>query len=231
MRAPSAFSMIVAVLPSITATQELVVPRSDPDCLNHERLPCRLQFRECFLARWYRNRVRRARRRPERRSGGVLDLDLLGLAACGLRDLDRQHALRHRRLDAGGVDPRRQLQRSIEDAVNPFGKLLVLCFVLVIRLDFDLLLSADRQDISSIEMSTSLRSSSREFGGDDDLLVAFRDVHAGHHLGESRARHTQIARDIVEETIDLAMERPEDAHIGRGEAGMVAESERAISEP
>src|SRR5882672_10803941 len=122
VRAPSEFSMTFAVLPSITATHELVVPRS---------IPIALAMWRSYIVRWFHapmgDRFRRSCRIGIASSvlrlgnvllqgglaehvpvgrwslGGFLDLDLLGCGAGGLRDCDFQHALRHCCLDRRGV--------------------------------------------------------------------------------------------------------------------------------
>src|SRR5712672_2991482 len=89
VRAPSAFSITFALLPSITATQELVVPRSIPIALAMTYLLFSALFRQrpdlpsgMSGAGWLRGRAPwggapGARPRGAAGSRGFLDLDLL----------------------------------------------------------------------------------------------------------------------------------------------------------
>src|SRR5262245_29587188 len=134
VRAPSAFSITLGLLPSMTVTQELVVPRSIPIALAMTKLL--FQRRSCADSRCDRGcarmqpttplRIRHApgggtcSAREERPghvppaagSGGFLNLDFLGFAAGRLRNRDFQNAIRHGRLNFRWIDACRQLEHS-----------------------------------------------------------------------------------------------------------------------
>src|SRR5258705_12432813 len=110
VRPPSAFSITFVLLPSITATQELVVPRSMPIALAISLVsifwaavrPCGTFCGKDLLCTIL------AFNRP-RGLGGVLHFDLLGLGMGRLRDRDLEYPFCHRRLHGRRVDARRQL--------------------------------------------------------------------------------------------------------------------------
>src|ERR1700704_2892420 len=229
VRAPSAFSITLGVLPSITATQELVVPRSIPialamtnllfsaccgpapatiECASHPLRPAR--HHQSFG----RGRGTRSVReeRPEHvpraaGSGGFLDFDLFGFAARRFRDGDFQHAVRHGGLNLRWIDPWRQLKHSIEHAVASFSEMVVL--VLIVLLAFDLLLAADGQHVVLDRNLNVFAFEPRHFRRDHDLLLGLRHVDAGNKVDLGLASRVDPARKIFEQAIDFAMQEAE----------------------
>src|SRR3981189_2851565 len=96
IRAPSAFSITLGLLPSITATQELVVPRSIPIALamsvsfaqgpRYRRVSSIWGPRVGMRGRASSGRKARGASPGAAGSGGFLDLDLLGFDARGRRE-------------------------------------------------------------------------------------------------------------------------------------------------
>src|ERR1700722_17268270 len=112
VRPPSAFSITLALFPSITATQELVVPRSMPIAFAMIRLLLQKMRVNAFAVSDYVMRdapgasggktAGASRGRLGDSSGGLvlllslfLDLDLLRLGFGRLRNRDLQNAVRH----------------------------------------------------------------------------------------------------------------------------------------
>src|ERR1700759_4930053 len=115
VRPPSAFSITLALFLSITATEELVVPRSMPIAFAMIRLLVQKMRVNAFAVSDFvrlicgARRVRREERRPARPAAGwgtssgllclllgfFLDLDLLWLGFGRLRNRDLQNPVRH----------------------------------------------------------------------------------------------------------------------------------------
>src|SRR5258708_1596774 len=114
----------------------------------------------------------------------LLDFDFLRLRLRRLRDRQPQHTVRHRRLDAGGIDARWQLKHAIEHTVTAFGKMnvrpVVLLFVvlllLVLLFAFDPLFAANCQQVVCDGNLIVLAFKPRLFYGDLDLFLVLSDV-------------------------------------------------------
>src|SRR4051812_32926376 len=166
VRAPSAFSITLGVLPSMTATQELVVPKSIPMALAMTKL---LLSAVSELAA-----DRTCLPQP---LGSVLDFDLLGLAARRPRNGDLQYAVRHGGLNRRRINTWRQLEHPIEHAVASFSEMVVLVFVVLLA--FDLLLAADCQYLVLDRNLDIFALEPRHFRCDHNLLLGFGYVDPG----------------------------------------------------
>ena len=133
--------------------------------------------------------------------GGFFDLYLLGLGLRGLRDLDVQHALGHRRLYGRRVDFRRQLEGAVKDAIASFRHV----DVLVLLLAFDFLFGADRQDIAVQRNVDVLALETRQFDRDLEFLVGLRNLHSGREQhAASILRHAEGTRKVEEQPFEFS---------------------------
>src|SRR3984957_1199589 len=218
VRPPSAFSITLALFPSITATQELVVPRSMPIAFAMIRLLVQKMRVNAFAVsdfvrlicgtRQVRREVKTAsasRGRLGDSSGGpilllglFLDLDFLRLGFGRLRDRDLQNAVRHGGLNARRIDAGRQLQHAQEYAVAAFAELNVLVFLVFL----DLLLAANGEGVIVNRNLDVLALKARHLRADLECLVVFRDVDVGDNL---RARAYPL-REFAEQPINLAVQ-------------------------
>src|ERR1700722_13739601 len=198
VRPPSAFSITLALFPSITATQELVVPRSMPIAFAMTRLLVQKMRVSAFAisdfvrsicgtrrARWEERRPARPRGRLGDSSGRLilllglfLDLDFLRLGFDRLRNCDLQDAVRHGGLNARRIDAGRQLQHTQEYAVAALAELNVLVFLVFL----DLLLAANGESIIVNRNLDVLALEARHLRADFDCLVGFRDFDVGDNL-------------------------------------------------
>src|ERR1700729_2825187 len=217
VRPPSAFSITLALFPSITATQELVVPRSMPIAFAMIRLLVQKMRANAFAVSDYvrlicgTRQVRREERRPARpaaawgSSGGLilllglfLDLDFLRLGFGRLRNRDLQDAVRHGGLNARRIDAGRQLQHAQEYAVAALAELNVFVFLVFL----DLLLAANGEGVIVNRNLDVVALEARHLRADFDCLVGFRDFDVGDNL---RARAYPL-REFAEQPINLAMQ-------------------------
>src|SRR6202012_2342594 len=218
VRPPSAFSFTLALFPSITATQELVVPRSMPIAFAMIRLLVQKMRVNAFaVSDFVRSicgtRLVRVRRKDGQRvprplgdsCGGLilllsllLDLDSLRLGFCRLRNRNLQNAVRHGGLNARRIDAGGQLQHAQENAVAALAELNVLVFLVFL----DLLLAANGEGVIVNRNLGVLALEARHPRADFDCLVGFRDFDVGDYL---RARAYPL-REFAEQPINLAME-------------------------
>src|SRR3984885_3795093 len=218
VRPPSAFSITLALFPSITATQELVVPRSMPIAFAMIRLLLQkmrvnaFAVSDCVRLICGTRQVRREEGRPARpaaawgdSSGGLilllglfLNLDFLRLGFGRLRNRNLQNAVRHGGLNARRIDAGRQLQHAQEYAVAALAELNVL----VLLVFLDLLLAANGEGVIVNRNLDVLALEARHLLADFDCLVGFRDFDVGDNL---RARVYPL-REFAEQPINLAMQ-------------------------
>src|ERR1700730_416643 len=217
VRPPSAFSITLALFPSITATQELVVPRSMPIAFAMIRLLVQKMRVSAFavsdFVRLYAGRARSVGKKDVQRvprplrgsSGGLilllglfLNLDFLRLGFGRFRNRDLQDAVRHGGLNARRIDAGRQLQYTQKYAVAALAELNVLVFLVLL----DLLLAANGEGVIVDRNLDVLALEARHLRADFDSLVGFRDVDVGDNL---RARAYPL-REFAEQPVDLAMQ-------------------------
>jgi hypothetical protein len=128
----------------------------------------------------------------------------IALAMMHLRHFDLQHAVRHGCLNLRRVNPIRQLEDAIKDAVATLREPIILVF-LVLLFPLDLLLAANGQDIVFDRDIDVFALEARQLRRDLDFLVALGDVHARQQISLA----ADAMREVVEETIDLALQRAE----------------------
>src|ERR1700709_2606948 len=199
VRPPSAFSITLALFPSITATQEFVVPRSIPIAFAMTRLlvfRCvRVALARPASAEWnwaplqsfpghVRDAHRKRRARPATAWGSsgllglavlcfrVLHLDLLRLPVPRLRNHDLENSVRHRGLDARRIDAGRELQYAEEHAVASFAVLNVLIVLILL----DPLFAADSEGVILDRYLDILALESWHLRANLDGLVRLGDV-------------------------------------------------------
>src|ERR1700726_3256133 len=218
VRPPSAFSITLALFPSITATQELVVPRSMPIAFAMIRLLVQKMRVSAFAVSDFvrlicgTRQVHREERRPARPAaawadsssglilllGLFLDLDFLRLGFGRLRSCDLQDAVRHGGLNARRIDAGRQLQHTQEYAVAALAELNVLVFLVFL----DLLLAANGEGVIVNRNLDVLALEARHLRADLDCLVGFRDFDVGDNL----CARAYPLREFAEQPINLAMQ-------------------------